>query len=92
MQEVWSLISTELTGTAWKISEFGVFSGLYFPESGLGTKSKYGKIRTRIKSELNISNKLDSKTQVEVVIYLLASLPVCIQIVRNGTAALTLQR
>ena len=85
MQEVWSLISTKLTGTARKISEFGVFSGLYFPESGLGTKCKYGKIRTRIKSELNISNKLDS-------IYLLASLPVCIQIVRNGTAALTLRR
>ena len=43
------------TDTTWKVSQYGVFSGLYFPAFGLNTdrhsvsfriQSEYGKIRT----------------------------------------------
>ena len=52
-------IQIGLPCTAWKVSQYGVFSGLYFPAFGLNTErfslslriqSECGKIRTRKKS------------------------------------------
>ena len=51
----------KVTGTAWKVSQYGVFSGPYFPTFGLNTERyfvslriqcEWGKIRTRKNSVL----------------------------------------
>ena len=44
------LITSGTMITAWKMSKYGVFSGLYFPAFGLNTEkmgTECGKIRTR---------------------------------------------
>ena len=55
---IWySLILIQLQNTVWKVSKYGVFSGLYFPIFGLYSalriRSEYGKIRARKTPYLN---------------------------------------
>ena len=52
LQNVSSKIFHRILNTAWKVSKYGVISGLYFPVFGLNTEiylriqSEYRKIRT----------------------------------------------